>query len=552
MPHLPRRRANGNGGGTGDLYPRITIDEILATRDLVGVTDDGIILTADKGTVGLEPLPPGVKRLNIPELEEHSQAVEPGKAVGAGQAQVGGETQYRRARLTDYNPDLSGQLAIDKYREMKNDSVVRSTLRMPKTPVISARWFWEPAGEEEADLHAAEFVEDNFEKWLNVSFYELMMQILTMLDYGVATFEKVYDVINWAPQDRLSAGAKATSADGGGGGSSSRGAGEQKVFLRKLAPLAVDQIEEFIYDDFGGPESVRISTETGSEEIEIWKLVIFTYDKENGDLWGNSILRSAYKHWFYKENLYKIDAIQKERHGIGIPIIHLPPNFTKTGPNNDRLMATQIGQSLRTNERAHVVLPPGWEVAFLKLEGQRVDALESAEHHSEKLYENVMANFMQRSSTSSETNVQQEVFIKSARFTAEIIRDVINKYVVPQLVAMNFPVEELSGYPELRVRRLGDERDWRTLSFAMRNFIGANVIIPDDALDEWVREEMDMPRSEPETARYAEAPQGATGGTPRSPHVGAPRQPTPDADRRSEAGPRTESPGNFGQDNSGG
>jgi hypothetical protein len=527
---LPSTRKNGKNGGNGE-YEYITLDEVLASRDIVGVDPQGAIITADKGTY--DPI-----KLNVPELDEHSQAVEPGRAVSAGQIQVGGETSFRRTRLTDYNPELSGKLAIEKYKEMKNDSIVRSTLRMPKTPVISARWFWEPASSEDIDLEVAEFVKDNFEKWMNVSFYELMMQILTMLDYGVSVFEKVYDVINWSY-------AKGPNAGRGAGG-------EQKVFLRKLAPIAVEQIEEFVYDDFGGPEAIKIETETGSEDLEIWKALIFTYDKENGDLWGNSVLRSAYKHWFYKENLYKIDAIQKERHGIGIPIIHLPPNFTSKGPSNDKQMAELIGQSLRTNERAHVVLPPNWEVAFLKLEGQRVDALESAEHHSEKLYENVMANFMQRSATSSETNVQQEVFIKSARFTAEIMRDVINKYVVPQLVAMNWAAEEISGYPELRVRRLGDERDWRTLSFAMRNFIGANVIIPDDELDAWVRDEMDMPMRDEATQRLVAAPQGATGGTPRPPHVGSPRQPTPDADRRSESGAEPSGPGNFGQDNSGG
>jgi len=544
MAHLPSRaKSNGNGGG----YPHVTLDEVLATRDLVGVDENGTIITTTRGFGPLADFNRGghVKKLNVPEPEEHMAIVNPGQAISAGQAQVGGETSFRHARLTDYNPELAGTLAVEKYKEMKNDAIVRSTLRMPKTPVISARWFWEPASEEDVDLEVAQFVEHNFEKWMNVSFYELMIQILTMLDYGVSVFEKVYDTINWSYQGDAGGG----SGRGGGGAS---GAGEQKVFLRKLAPIAVEQIEEFVYDDFGGPEAVKISTETGSEDIEIWKALIFTYDKENGNLWGHSVLRSAYKHWFYKENLYKIDAIQKERHGIGIPIIHLPPNFTSDGPNNDKHMAQQIGLSLRTNERAHVVLPPGWEVAFLKLEGQRVDALESAEHHSEKLYENVMANFMQRSATSSETNVQQEVFIKSARFTAEIVRDVINKYVVPQLVAMNWPVEELAGYPELRVRRLGDERDWRTLSFAMRNFIGANVIIPDDKLDAWVRDEMDMPMRDEATQRFAEAPQGATGGTPRPPHVGAPRQPTPDADKRSEGGAQPSGPGNFGQDNSGG
>jgi hypothetical protein len=514
MSHLPKKRTNGAAAAAPTVAPavnyrEIELSELLDKYDLSGVSDSGTITAVEKGSD---------KRFSIPELEEHQSTVTPQKAVSSGEIKVGGETLYRRARMTDYNPELSGQSAFDLYGEMKNDSIVRTTLKMAKTPVLSARWFVEPASNEQIDLEVAEFVEDNLNNWLNVSFDEFLIQSLTCLDYGVAVFEKVFDTINWGPK-----------------GSSSK---EQKIYWRKFAPRAVESIDEFVYDDEGGPETVIITTEDGPVDLDIWKALIVTYDKEDGDLWGHSVLRSAYKHWFYKEQLYKIDAIQKERHGIGIPIIVLPPNFSP----QDRVTADNIGQSLRTNERAHVTLPPGWEVYFLKLEGQRVDALESAQHHADKLYENIMANFIQRSTHSGETNVQQETFVKSVRFVAETIRNVINKYAIPQLVNFNWDTEQLAGYPRLRVRRLGDERDWRVLSFAMRNLVGANILRVDDRLEEWVREEMDMPMVDEETVREVLTPQ-APGGA----RVGPPRQATPDRQEVGKSAGRQD----FGQDNSG-
>jgi hypothetical protein len=89
------------------------------------------------------------------------------------------------------------------------------------------------------------------------------------------------------------------------------------------------------------------------------------------------------------------------------------------------------------------------------------------------LYENVLANFI-NGGTNQNTETLEAVFTRSSRFTAEIMRDVLNSYAIPQLMLMNWTEEEMpEGFPQLKVRRLGDERDWRILSFAIRNLVGA-------------------------------------------------------------------------------
>jgi hypothetical protein len=438
-------------GGNVAKYPEIGLDEALDKYDLVDVDEDlGVVYLAEK-----------------PDLE-------PGAAVSQGEITGSGETAWRRARLLDYNPQLRGRRAIDIYREMRHDSVVRSSLRIAKTPILSARWFMEPASNDQADIEKANFVWKNLNEYMSMSWPQFLVECLYMIDYGVYVFEKVFEI---------------KEIDG-----------EQRVIWRKFAPRHPYEIEEFVYDPEGGPDAITIDTDSGPKDLEIAKALIFTYDKEAGDLWGLSALRSAYKHWFFKEKLYQIDAIQKERHGIGIPIIKLPPNFTPP----DKVRAEGIGRNLRTNERAHVVLPPGWDVMFLKLEGQRVDALESAQHHADKLYENVLANFMVVEGTGSGAyaDVQEHIFNRAVRFTAEIICDVLNKYAIQQLINFNWPEEELeNGYPQLRVRRLGDERDWRVLSFAARNLVGAGIIRPDDDLEAWFRDELDMPAADIATMR---------------------------------------------------
>ena len=196
--------------------------------------------------------------------------------------------------------------------------------------------------------------------------------------------------------------------------------------------------------------------------------------------------------------MYKIDAIQKERHGIGVPIIKMPLGFSTA----DKALADNLGRNLRTNERAHIVVPMNWEVAFAKLEGQPVDCMKSIEHHDMKIKSNILAPFMDESNVNPDS---LDVYYKATRYIANTLCDTINHYLIPQMVGMNF----IRGKsPKLRVRRIGEEEALRTLSFAFRNFVGAGAIRPDDPLEKFLRSELDLPPADPETARMPLPPGG--------------------------------------------
>jgi len=332
-----------------------------------------------------------------------------------------------------------------------------------------------------------------------------------MLDFGYYMFEKVF------------AKGEDVTAD-----PSAKG----KVVWKKFAPRHPMDVKEWYMDLNGGPLSVDMWTppvqitdttpgnvgnvgqnirtpipqdfEGGIIQayqrwinIPIDKLLVFTFDKEAGNIEGVSILRSAYKHWYYKDNLYKIDAIQKERHGIGIPVIQLPMGYG----DQDRQLADQLGRNLRTNERAHVVLPPNWVLQFAELKGHPVDCLPSIKHHDNMIPQGIIGQFMNSEKTDIEE--QHTLFLKATRFTADIVLDVMNRYGIPQLVNMNWG---RSVYPQLYVKRIGEQEDWRTNSFTLRNYVGAGVIVPDDDLEDAVREEMGLPPRDDATARVIRSP----------------------------------------------
>jgi hypothetical protein len=377
----------------------------------------------------------------------------------------------------EYNSMLMGQRGLQKYDEMRrSDATVRGSLRMVKMPVLTGRWFVKPASDSVRDKNIADFVSWNLFEGMTTSWPQLLNEAMAMMDFGYYSFEKVFT--NTHP---LRSG---------------------RICWQKLAPRHPLDILGWNYDANGGPESLEMYSPGGEDPyrkvvIPISKLAVFTFDKEGGDICGMSVLRSAFKPWYYKSELEKIDAIQKERHGIGVPIIKLPQNYSP----NDRRIAENLGRNLRTNERAHIVLPPGWEVEFAKLQGQPVDAMKSIEYHDKQIQKNILAPFMNEGGKETE----QDLFLKASRYTADIVQGVFNTYCIPQLVNYNWA--KVKAYPKLMVRQIGEAEAMRTLSFAVRNYVGAGVITPDETLENFIREATDLPPVDMATRREVLTPQ---------------------------------------------
>jgi hypothetical protein len=397
---------------------------------------------------------------------------------------------FTSALRQDANRDLAGQKGIAKYREMKRTSAaIRSSLRMVKTPIESARWDVLPGADTPIAKKQADFVREVLFNSLDVTWAQTLADILTMLEYGWSILHKVY-----------------IKEVGTGNGA--------RIVLAKLAPRHPLDVEHVQYDAFGSPEAVwfypagayEMRTDGGISpignagnaniDVPMARLVVFTLDGEAGDIQGTSLLRSAYGHWMIQNALMRIDAIQKERHSLGIPVITLPPGAKDT----DLALAEEIGRNLRANERAHVVLPdPNWNLEWAKLSGQPVDPRDSLEWHTNQIKANVL--------WTGESDNEYDLFMKSVRYIADRVADTINKWVVRELIDFNWATTKPGTYPRVTARWIGEFEDNRTRSFAIRNLVGADLITPDEVLEAQLRRELDLPMADLATRRVVEAPQ---------------------------------------------
>jgi hypothetical protein len=379
-------------------------------------------------------------------------------------------------------PELANRrLAAQTYKIMeRTDASIRVSLRSGKTPILGADYYMEAFDETEQNQVINEFCDFNVFHAMTTPWLDVLQNICHFMEDGFQVFEPVWELREWAP--------KKTSAT----------ANRKKyTMLRKLAVRPSTTISQFLYDDNGGPTGVKhqaIKADGTPIEVEIpiEKLVIFTFDKQGGNLEGQSILRSAYTHWFYKKTLYEIDAIQKERHSIGVPDAELLPGYNA----KDEKAAFELVQNLRTNELAGIVRTTKMNVGFAELKGNLVNPLESANHHDNMIMKNIMVQFLNLGIEGSGGGratgaTAADMFLKAMRFLANLICDYFNQYIIPNLVAYNFKSDQ---FPKLKVRNIGEIKDFQMWAAGFSNLVQQSVITMDLETENFVRDFIDFPK----------------------------------------------------------
>ena len=381
-------------------------------------------------------------------------------------------------RLPDVVPQLSNrQQALRVYKEMEDgDTTFDVAMRAAKVPIQGASFFMQSFDEKPINQEISEFCHYNIFEGTSRPFVLVLEDILRMFNDGFSVLEEVWETREWAPR-RTGANRK------------------KYTMLRNLAVRPASTISEIQYDDTGGPvgvvqQALRADGSVTEVTIKIDKCLIFTFGVLGGDLMGKPLGRTAYQPWYFKKELYKIDAIGHERNRLGIPTWKLAEGFS----SNDVKAAWEQVTNVRTNEKTGVVVPPGHEFGFETVENNPTDIMQSIEHHDGKILLNVMAQFLLLGLTGgggrATSGAHVDMFQKAMKYIAKYICGVFNLYLIPKLVGYNFNVTE---FPTMRVRNIGETKDLQQWSSAIANLASQAIITPDMDTENYVREEIDFP-----------------------------------------------------------
>ncbi len=381
---------------------------------------------------------------------------------------------------TEYNTDLVGQKAIIMYDKMrKSDGQVKAALLACSLPLQSAHWAIEE-GEGPRAAEIAEFVRHNLFNTMTQTFDNLLRHILLMYPFGFSVLEKVWELGD-----------------------------DNKYRWRKFAPRLAKTIYKWNPDDTGGLQSItqlvwRGGGEAGHTfkqiEIPIEKLLVFTLDQEGSNFAGTSLLRAAYKHWYYKDNLYRIDGIAAERHGVGLAVFKIPVSASTGGSSSDWGKIEAVGAKLIAHERAYVAIRDDYDFELKGVTGQLHDIVKSIEHHDMQIARSILAQFINLGANDVGSNAlsqdQSSFFLMALKAIGAFIGENFSRFAIKQLCQINWDVDA-KQHPKLTVSGL-DVRDIGKWSEAISKVINAGAVLPDDSLEAEIRRALKLPAADGE------------------------------------------------------
>ena len=334
----------------------------------------------------------------------------------------------------EYNSDLHFPESVKIYDEMrKSDGTVIAILRAIKQPLISAKWQVQAGGEDDFDKELADFITHNiFEK---IKFKHFLRESLGFLDFGFYYFEKNLEIVD--------------------------GMIEWKEFAPRLPKAhylwGINKEEWIDGHPTGITQQVNSSDESKSMTLTIpWdKIILFSFEKEGNNYEGVSVLRNAYKHYYYKDLLYKVSSISAERYGVGIPVASVKSSMNEANKNK----LVEFLKNIRSNEQSYgVYTDDATDVRIMTPEGTGVGSQmqTSIDHHDRKIYDSILAGFLNLTTGDGGSNAlskdQSSFFLRGLQGTADFFIDTMNEHI-RELIDLNY--KDVEVYPKLTVSDIG-------------------------------------------------------------------------------------------------
>lgn len=383
---------------------------------------------------------------------------------------------------------------VQLYNEMSmNDPVVGSILYAIEMLIRQVSWTVSPFADEAQDQERAQFVESCMND-MSQSWNDTISEILSMLVYGWSWHEIVYKRRLGDTYDPMT---RSRHKDG-------------LIGWRKLPIRGQDTLYNWEFDESGGIQAMwQISPPVyQSVRIPIEKSLLFRTKVRKGNPEGLSILRNAFRPWYFKKRLEEIEGIGVERDLAGLPVAFVPPeimNPQATGA--ERTIFEQIKKivtNIRRDEQEGVVFPmmyddngrTMYDLKLLSTGGQRqFNTNDIIKRYDQRIAMVVLADILlmgqDKVGSYSLSINKTELFLVAITSWLDSITAVFNRYAIPRLFKLN-------GWPTDRLPCLNHGAvhmpDLEALSKYLQSLSNIGFpLLPDEGLENYLRSAAKLP-----------------------------------------------------------
>lgn len=407
-----------------------------------------------------------------------------------------GLLQFGGFIIEEFLPQLRFPNGIKIYKEMAdNDAVIHSILYAIEMLIRGVKWKVEPYSNDEQDRKLAEFVEECLAD-MEKSFTDVISEIVSFLAYGFCVSEIVYKRRFGPHQNDLR--FKSRFNDGYWG-------------WRKISIRSQETLLRWNYGPKNQLKGVwQYPPNYGTQRlIPRWKFLLFRVNGKKDNPESTSILRHAYRSWYFKKRIEEFEAVGIERDLAGLPIAKLPSSYMANGATPEqKAMYTSMKElvsMVRQNNKAGLIVPsdrddkgnPIFDFALISSPGQKqMNVSESINRHNTNIAQSVLAEFimlgMQGTTGSyalSESKI--ELFGVALETWINSIQEEFNRQAIPQLFQINnFDIERLPRLTHAAV----EIKDITKISDYLQKLIGIGLIQPNSELEKWTLDNIKAPK----------------------------------------------------------
>ena len=267
--------------------------------------------------------------------------------------------------------------------------------------------------------------------------------------------------------------------------------GQPLITLNKMASRKHRTIYAWEMMNENAPGITQWTIQKGTVFIPANKLCIFTNYKEGDNFEGISMLRTAYRHYYAKKNVYQLQLVAAERMSLGIPHMTYEPSVSPA----DRAVAREMLRDMRNNEEAYLETVAGIDVEMMDMGSKGVyDLNKIIDHHDRQISKNVLAQFIEmgagmNTSAFSTGASQAQLFNRGVEAVAKNIADTLTDSVIDLLVQLNWPG---AASPKLIVEDINDE-DMKTYGTTLQLLAQAGLITPGAETEKYIRGKLSLP-----------------------------------------------------------
>lgn len=375
-----------------------------------------------------------------------------------------------------------GRRAAEVYREMSDqDPILGAMLYAIQMLIRRVDWWFEDQG-----TPGAQYM-DGLINDMQFSWADTISELISFLPYGYS-----YSEICFKKREGPSRSPSMTSKFDDG-----------EIGLSKIALRAQDSLWKWVFDETGdimgmiqNPPPDYLLRFIPREKALHLRTTVF---KDNPE--GRSILRNAYRSWWFVKNIQQIEAIGVERDLAGLPVL-IPPEGTDIWDTDDPAMSTvltmakNVVSSIRRDEQEGVILPFGWELTLLSSSGARqFDTSEIIGRYETRMATSCLADLVMmgqdKVGSYALAVTKKDLFAASLGAYLDIISNGFNTQVTPRIWELNGRTDEMPklchGSVETidpdtlgsffnNIGRAGAPIDWSTTLPWINKIIGAPAV----------------------------------------------------------------------------